>query len=214
MRTGSWWRYSSHPWRSQAAAGRAYLTPRGGRNTPNNSGVVEPIRTARLNLVPIDPDAIRRLIAGDRTGAEHVFGLSLPAEFPDQGELEGFLRVQLERMERQPSRRDWLARMMVGSAGEAVGHCGFHGPPETVGRAEIGYTVFTAFRGQGFAKEAARALVDWAFRQGEPEVYASVSPGNAPSLAVVKAVGFIQVATQMDEVDGLELVFRIRASDR
>src|SRR5947199_4621332 len=38
-------------------------------------------------------------------------------------------------------------------------------------------------RGQGFAKNAAGALVRWAFEQGEPEVYAGASPGNAPSLA-------------------------------
>ncbi|TMF79937.1 MAG: GNAT family N-acetyltransferase [Chloroflexi bacterium] len=46
------------------------------------------------------------------------------------------------------------------------------------------------FAGQGFAKKAAGALVRWAFEQGEPEVYASASPGNAPSLAVVRALGF------------------------
>jgi len=56
-------------------------------------------------------------------------------------------------------------------------------------------------------KEAAGALVDWAFAQGESEVYASVAPDNAPSLAVVRSLGFIQIGTQIDEVDGLELVF-------
>ena len=76
-----------------------------------------------------------------------------------------------------------------------------------IGRAEIGYTVFTHYRGQGYAKEAAGALVDWAFAQGASEVYASVAPDNAPSLAVVRSLGFIQIGTQIDEVDGLELVF-------
>jgi RimJ/RimL family protein N-acetyltransferase len=102
-----------------------------------------------------------------------------------------------------------LARLMMTRDTQAAGHCGFHGPPEVIGRAEIGYTVFTKFRGKGFAKEAARALVDWAFDQGEKQVFASVSPDNAPSLAVVKSLGFRQVGTQEDEVDGLELVFAI-----
>jgi RimJ/RimL family protein N-acetyltransferase len=168
------------------------------------------IRTERLELVPFAPDAIRALIEGRRDVAEAILGSTLPPEFPRQGELNGFLPIQLKRMEEQPARRDWLARLMITAADGPVGHCGFHGPPDRIGRAEIGYTVFTAFRGRGYAKEAARALVEWAFAQGEREVYASVSPENAPSLAVVRSLGFTQVGTQEDEVDGLELVFVVR----
>lgn len=172
------------------------------------------IRTARLELVPLSPAALVPLIAGDRVSAERILGLTLPPEFPSERERAGFLSIQLSRMNASPERRDWLARLMVSQQQSIVGHCGFHGPPEMIGRAEIGYTVFEQFRGQGFAKEAAAALVDWAFDQGESEVYASVSPDNAPSLGVVKAVGFTQVGTQEDEVDGLELVFAIRPDRR
>ena len=172
---------------------------------------VEPIRTERLELVAFPPEAIRALIAGKRDEAEQVLGLRLPAEFPNAGDLDGFLPIQLKRMEAQPDRREWMARLIVSGSEGAGGHCGFHGPPDTIGRAEIGYTVFSQFRGRGYAKEAARGLVDWAFEQGEREVYATVSPNNAPSLAVVRRLGFTQVGTQEDEVDGLELVFVIRA---
>jgi [ribosomal protein S5]-alanine N-acetyltransferase len=172
---------------------------------------VPPIRTERLELVAFAPEAIRALIAGRRDEAEGILGLSLPAEFPNGGDLDGFLPIQLKRMEAEPRRREWMARLMVGKPEGAVGHCGFHGPPDRIGRAEIGYTVFSRFRGRGYAKEAAQRLVDWAFAKGEREVYATVSPNNAPSLAVVRRLGFIEVGSQMDEVDGLELVFVIRA---
>jgi RimJ/RimL family protein N-acetyltransferase len=171
---------------------------------------VDSIRTARLELVPFEPRAIAQLIDGRREEAERTLGLRLPAEFPDEGELAGFLPIQLKRMNDSPARRDWMARLMVGGANEAIGHCGFHGPPDIIGRAEIGYTVFTPFRGQGFAKEAAGGLVRWAFGQGRHEVYASVSPANVASLRVVRSLGFTHVGTQMDEVDGLELVFAVR----
>ena len=171
---------------------------------------VQPIRTKRLELVAFAPKAIRALIARKRAEAERVIGLTLPAEFPSDDDLDGFLPIQLERMEAQPDKREWMARLIVSESQGAVGHCGFHGPPATIGRAEIGYTVFSEFRGRGYAKEAAQGLVDWAFAQGEREVYASVSPSNAPSLAVVRRLGFTQVGTQQDEVDGLELVFVIR----
>jgi [ribosomal protein S5]-alanine N-acetyltransferase len=176
---------------------------------------VSPIRTPRLELVAFEADAIRALLDGDRERTEALIGMPLPEEFPTQDDLDGFLAVQLRRMERAPARRAWMARLMKRTQDNAlIGHCGFHGPPEVVGRAEIGYSVFTAYRGQGYAKEAAGALVRWAFRRGEKQVYASVSPDNQASLAVVRALGFTQVGTQEDEVDGLELVFVVEPPAR
>ena len=169
------------------------------------------LRTPRLELVPLDPRAISQLIQGDRAAAEATIGAVLPQEFPTAGDLNGFLPIQLRRMQESPDRHDWMARLMVSRQREIIGHCGFHGPPEVIGRAEIGYTVFTPYRGQGFAKEAARALIEWALAQGEQEVFASVAPANQPSLAVVRSLGFAQIGTQDDEVDGLELVFALRA---
>jgi ribosomal-protein-alanine N-acetyltransferase len=172
---------------------------------------VRPIRTERLDLVAFPAQAIRALIANSHDKAERLLGLSLPAEFPNADDIDGFLPIQLRRMEAEPNRREWMARLMVSESEGAVGHCGFHGPPDTIGRAEIGYSVFSQFRGRGYAKEAARGLTEWAFEHGQREVYATVSPNNAPSLAVVRRLGFTQVGTQEDEVDGLELVFVIRA---
>jgi len=169
------------------------------------------IRTPRLELVPLPPEAIQHLLRGERGEAEATLGLKLPDEFPSQEALDGFLPIQLHRMLATPDRRDWTARLITtGSPRQVIGHAGFHGPPEVIGRAEIGYSVFKPFRGKGYAKEAATALVDWAFEQGQREVFASVAPDNGPSLAVVSALGFIQVGTQIDEVDGLELVFAVR----
>jgi RimJ/RimL family protein N-acetyltransferase len=160
-------------------------------------------------LEPIDPEVVRLLIRGDRPGAQKMAARTFPDEFPTADDLAGFLPIQLKRMEADPHRRDWMARLMISHQGEVIGHCGFHGPPDAIGRAEIGYTVFEQFRGRGFATEAAQALTQWAFAQGEERVFASVSPDNAPSLAVIRHLGFVQVGSQEDEVDGLELVFAI-----
>jgi RimJ/RimL family protein N-acetyltransferase len=145
---------------------------------------VAPLETSRLLLEAVDPAEVR---------PEH--------EIPP---------VLIDRIRELPDRREWLVRFIrLRDSGELAGHCGFHGPPESIGRAEIGYTVFPSYRGRGFAKEAARALVDFAFAHGVDEVYASVRPDNAPSLAVVRALGFVPVGEQEDEEDGLELVFRL-----
>ena len=113
-------------------------------------------------------------------------------------------------MEDDPGGRDWCIRAMVrGEDSAVIGHCGFHGPPKAVGRAEIGYTVFQKFRSRGYATEAAQGLIAWARLTGERKVFASVAPTNAASLAVMNKLGFRHIGDQMDEIDGKELVFEL-----
>jgi ribosomal-protein-alanine N-acetyltransferase len=45
-------------------------------------------------------------------------------------------------------------------------------------------------------------------------VRATVSPDNAPSLAVIRNAQFVHVGEQWDDVDGLELVFEKRLRSR
>ena len=169
------------------------------------------IVTARLRLELLDTGTIRALLRGHRDEAERVQGVSLSDELVASLD-DHFLTTQLGRLEASPQSRAWCARLIrLRDGGEAIGHCGFHGPPHLVGRAEIGYSVLSARRGRGYATEAAAALVAWAHAQGETTVFASVSPANAASLAVVRRVGFRQTGTQVDEVDGEELVFEIDA---
>jgi RimJ/RimL family protein N-acetyltransferase len=99
--------------------------------------------------------------------------------------------------------------------GVVVGHAGFHGPPgvnarDAAGAVEVGYTIFPQHRGRGYARQAALALVDWARREhGIRRFLASVAPGNEPSLAVVRRLGFVQTGERWDAEDGLELVFEL-----
>lgn len=170
---------------------------------------VAPILTERLLLEPIAPETLVALLAGDPAGASRVQRRELTPEFLDSVD-DFFLRVQLERMSANPAGRGWCARTMaLGGSGELVGHCGFHGPPADVGRAEIGYTVLPRHRGRGYATEAAGALLAWAGREGVRTVFAAVAPHNAPSLRVVEKLGFRRTGVQVDEIDGEELVFEL-----
>ena len=75
---------------------------------------------------------------------------------------------------------------------------------------EFGYTVFTPHRRKGYAKEAAAALMGWAQeKHGIDSFVVSISPDNAPSLAVARALGFRKVASHIDPVDGLEDIFNV-----
>lgn len=70
-----------------------------------------------------------------------------------------------------------------------VGNGGFVGPPDAGGVVEIGYEIAPALRGIGYATEAARCMVDYAFANGAQTVIAhSLAETNA-SNAVMRKLG-------------------------
>jgi ribosomal-protein-alanine N-acetyltransferase len=109
-----------------------------------------------------------------------------------------------------PAAKAWVVRAVVVEPEGVVGHAGFHGPPDADGPVEVHYTVLPHLRGRGYAKAALRALVAEATAAPSVRfVRASVRPGNAASLAVVRGAGFVQVGQHVDETDGLELVHEL-----
>lgn len=180
---------------------------------------VPPIRSHRLELVSMSPAFLEALLGGRRDEAEELVGGRLSDGWPDEHD-ERFLRLRLEQMRRDPGAQAWLVRALVlASPGRPViGHGGFHGRPgvnalQKPAVVEIGYTVFEPFRGNGYATEAALALMAWARAQQDVKgVVASVAPRNEPSLAIVRKLGFVHVGERWDDEDGLELVFEVNAS--
>ncbi|MET0955620.1 MAG: GNAT family protein, partial [Cryobacterium sp.] len=154
----------------------------------------------------LDPVVLEALLAGDRAAADAATGLVFPEFFDSQGWL---WRIHLDRMREHAAATGWLARAIVDAAtGEVVGHAGFHFQPDSAGLVEIGYTIVPEQRGRGLATATVTALL--AFAAADPAVRtvrASVSPDNPASLAVIARSGFVQTGEQIDDEDGLELVF-------
>jgi RimJ/RimL family protein N-acetyltransferase len=93
---------------------------------------------------------------------------------------------------------------------EMLGVINFHGRPNAQGQAELGYAVFEPYRRQGYASEAALAMMRWAHsRHGVRRFIVSISPANQASLAMADKLGFRLIATQMDDIDGEEHVFEL-----
>ncbi|MBD8871636.1 GNAT family N-acetyltransferase [Rhodanobacter sp. DHB23] len=62
-------------------------------------------------------------------------------------------------------------------------------------QAEFGITLAPAAQGHGYARETLHALFDWLFgRLDVHRVYASVDPRNAPSMALLQAMGMCKEA--------------------
>lgn len=169
-----------------------------------------PIRTRRLDLVWLSPEAMRDLLDG-RLG--DLGGARLPADWvADIGPL---LRLRIAQVERMPEHAPWLLRAIaLREERRVVGHIGFHGGPGANALAdpdavELGYTVESADRRHGYASEAILAMAKWARDAGVRRVLVSISPDNAPSLALARILGARELTTVRD-AEGDEIVFELR----
>jgi RimJ/RimL family protein N-acetyltransferase len=119
------------------------------------------------------------------------------------------LLYRVAQVQADPSVAPWLLRLAVRrDTATIVGLGNFHDRPDERGMVEIGYSVLPAHRRRGYGGEIAQIM--WSFATGHPDVRvlrASVAPDNTPSLAIVRAAGFVKVGEQDDPEDGLEWVF-------
>jgi [ribosomal protein S5]-alanine N-acetyltransferase len=170
--------------------------------------VTDSIATPRLKLLPLTPSLLRAVAGGDLAEVERQLGARVGKGWEDGVPA----KLRLEQLAADASQQPWLVRAIVASTPRRlVGCVGFHAPPDDDGRAEIGYDIVVSERRKGYAREGIRALLDWAWATGRVRIcVASVSPDNAPSLALIHSLGFRHVGERIDEIDGLELVFERR----
>lgn len=170
----------------------------------------EVLQGARVDLVLASVAQLRsRVLPGEPI----PWGHGASAELLGHG--DPLIGVRALQVQRDPSSHPWLLRLAVDRATDTVvGYANFHGPPDADGTVEIGYEVLPEHRGRGFGTEIARTM--WRAAAGHPDVRrlrASVAPGNAASLAIVRGAGLVEVGEQWDPEDGRELVFEVAATD-
>jgi len=94
--------------------------------------------------------------------------------------------------------------MWLRNEGKQVGRCGFTGPPGPDGVVEIAYGVDPDYQGRGYATEAAKGLVSFAF--GDPRVgivRAHTSPQENASTRVLTKCGFSRAGEHIDHEAGV-----------
>jgi len=164
-------------------------------------------------VVPLDGESLARWVESDadgllrRTGAVFAEPVRSPPLFAED------LPTFLERMEEAPDDLGWWVWLAVRSEDDAaVGVCGLDGRPGSDGVVAIGYSVYPAFEGLGYATEAARAVLDWALSQpGVVAVRATVPIGHERSAAVARKLGMDQVGRDRVPGVGPVAVFEIRS---
>jgi RimJ/RimL family protein N-acetyltransferase len=157
----------------------------------------EPLLTDRLRLrrsVPEDAAAIsvyrtdpevRRYQGWGDTGPEGVRAAIEEMQARDPGEAGGWVQLSVEDRE----------------TGRLIGDVGISPADNDPGVIKIGYTIAPEFQRAGYATEAVRALIDYAFDAlGVDVVRAYASAENAPSIRLAERVG-LRLMERFEGVD-------------
>lgn len=122
---------------------------------------------------------------------------------------------RIEDVRKNPENIRWYYRVIVDRERNlAVGSISFHGAPDERGMVEVGLGIAQPERGKGFASEALSGM--WTWVAHEPTVKFlryTVSPANVESMSIIKNFGFPKIGEQVDEEDGLELIFESSVRD-
>jgi RimJ/RimL family protein N-acetyltransferase len=105
----------------------------------------------------------------------------------DRGEAIAMIERNLTRFEADPRFGSW--GVIDGSTGVPVGSVILKPLPGGEGEVEIGWQLHPDSWGNGFASEAARAVLDHGFADGLPEVWAVTDLDNQRSVAVCRRIG-------------------------
>jgi len=148
------------------------------------------------------------LLDDDLTRASELAGMQL-TDFYTSSDISWLWAMRAKQIEADPESENWAASVVVDVETDlAVGHAGFHAPPDAKGLVEIGYSIDPLVRRQGYARATVAALLErCAAEPAVVTVRASISPTNEASLATIAGYGFEQVGEQIDEEDGLEFIF-------
>lgn len=161
-----------------------------------------------VHLVALSRDAMVALLDNDLALASALAGIQL-TDFYTSDVISWLWTMRVKQIAVDPESEHWAASVIVDdTTGAAVGHAGFHGPPDADGLVEIGYSIDPLVRRQGYARAAVVALLERC--AAEPDVVtvrASISPTNEASLATIAGFGFEHTGEQIDEEDGLEYIF-------
>jgi ribosomal-protein-alanine N-acetyltransferase len=143
------------------------------------------IRTARLDLAPVEPSDARAVLSGER---QQEWAIDYPAE--------GDIVIAGVVAQDSAARADAYVpyKITLRASGQVIGGCGFLGPPDATGSVEIGYGLVPSQRGKGIATEAVNGLLSTAWTDPLIKlVVAFTDRDNEPSQDVLRRVGFRHV---------------------
>lgn len=163
-----------------------------------------PLETLHLSLIPCSPQHLLGLIQepqrfAELTGFPAADGLG---KFFVSGEVSP---EWIRRLQESTGPDPWRHGFFVvdRETRTAIGMAAFKGPADPAGMVEIAYAIVPAYEGRGYATEAARALVEFAFASDQVRVVrAHTLPTSNASTRVLQKCGFYHAEDVVDPEDG------------
>ena len=137
------------------------------------------LKTKRLMILPMTDEELENLI-----------------RVTVSPELKQAYQEMLDGCRQNPNQRIWYTAWKIclkenkKEVGKQIGDIGFKGPAEHYS-VEIGYGIDTEYEGNGYATEAAKAMIDWAmYQENVYFVEAEVASDNMASRRVLEKLSF------------------------
>ena len=156
-----------------------------------------PLKTERLTLIPFTLELAEATL-NDRDRLPRLLGLHVPESWPNPDYAE-IIPMIVEGRRKDPSSAEWIRLIAHRVDKIVIGDIGFIKPPDEEGNVEFGYSIVPEYQGKGYATEAARAMIEWAFKQrGVRRVIASCLNDNTASTRVLEKAGMRQIEPEDD----------------
>ena len=147
------------------------------------------IATERLTLREFGEEDWRAVLGYQR---DPLYLRYYPWEDRSETDVRAFVDMFRDWQTEQPRRRFQLA-IISRDDGGLIGNCGIRRKPGNEWEADIGYELAPKWWGRGYATEAARAVVEFGFRDlGLKRISSWCIADNVASARVLERLGFTQ----------------------
>lgn len=167
------------------------------------------IHTQRLRLMTCEEKHLSAIVR-EPDSLGDLLKVTIPAQWPEHPQA---YRHALSLLKEQPLLAYtgwWLYLFICPELKSLVGCGGFKSAPDAEGSVEIGCEIAPAFRRQGFAAEAVRGLIGYAFTRPEVNAVDGYSrPTQCAQSELMRDVGMTRIGEATDEVAGKVWKWRV-----
>ena len=161
---------------------------------------IEKLETERLLLIPYTIEICENILAGN---FELLYnkGYIKGKSWPDEDVLDTIPRIlkNLSKNNYATGFESWL--IIKKSTNEIIGDLGFKGYQDETQSIDLGYGIIAEERGNGYAEEASKQLINWAMTfDFIKEITANCLINNFQSIKLLQKLNFVQKKVANDMV--------------
>jgi ribosomal-protein-alanine N-acetyltransferase len=157
---------------------------------------IDKLITNRLILIPFTEQICRNLLNDDYSDLE-ILNLKKGRSWPDNDVIETLPKIinNLLKVEKPTGYESWM--IIKKETLEIIGDLGFKGFNYNESNIDIGYGIIKEERRKGYAEEAVKEIIQWAFsNEMVKEITANCLKENTSSINLLTKFNFIELRTE------------------